>query len=170
VGVDEVQPMKKETARTLTLIVGVVILLAVLGLGSAAWLFTRSVEVGQVDEPTALREFEQVRARFGGIQPVMELRGEAATLLRRPPDTGPGTRLSSLRLLHWDPDDDSFTQVDLPFWLIRLKSGPIEIVSDDGILGQRNLGLTVEELERFGPTLVIDHEGRNGRRLLIWTE
>jgi hypothetical protein len=162
--------MKRETVRTLTIAVGLVILLAVLGLGSAVWLFTQSVDVGKADEIVATQEFDRVRAQFAGMKPVLELRDGEPVLARKPPDRSSGVRLTTLHVLHWDPDDDNLARVDLPFWLIRLKSGPIEIVSDDNVMNDGDLGITVEELERFGPTLVADHEGRGGDRLLIWTQ
>ena len=161
--------MKKETVRTLTIAAGLVILLVILGLGAAAWLFSQSVNVGKKDEGTAMQEFDRVRARFAGVTPVLDVRDGEPVLARKPPDRSAGVRLTTLHLLHWDPDDNSFARVDLPFWVIRLKSGPIEIVSDSQI-GERDLGITVEELERFGPTLVADHEGEGGERLLIWTQ
>jgi hypothetical protein len=30
--------------------------------------------------------------------------------------------------------------------------------------------LTVEDLERFGPTLIVDHKGRAGERVLVWSQ
>jgi hypothetical protein len=162
--------MKKETVRTLTIAAGLVILLAILGLGAAAWLFSQSVNVGKKDEGTAMQEFDRVRAQFPGVTPVLDVRDGEPVLARKPPDRSAGVRLTTLHLLHWDPDDNSFARVDLPFWVIRLKSGPIEIVSEDSEIGNRDLGITVEELERFGPTLVADHEGEGGERLLIWTQ
>jgi hypothetical protein len=162
--------MKKDTIRTLTIVVGLLILLAVLGLGSAVWLFTQSVDVGKADEISATEAFDVVRARFPGVTPVLAVRDSEPVLARTPPETQSGPRLTTLHVLHWDPDDESFARIDLPFWLIRLKSGPIEIASDQNVIHAGDLGLTVEELERFGPTLVIDHEGRAGDRLLIWTQ
>jgi hypothetical protein len=162
--------MKKETVRTLTMVVGLVILVAVLALGSAVWLFTQSVDVGKADEVVAAGEFDRVRARFPGAKPVLEIRDGEPFLSRKAPERPAGGRLSTLHVLHWDPDDDSFARIDLPFWLIRLKSGPIEIVSDNSAISDGDLGITVEELERFGPTLVADHQGERGERLLIWTQ
>jgi hypothetical protein len=162
--------MKKETVRTLTIVVGLLILVTVLGLGSAVWLFTQTVDVGKADERTAAEEFDRVRASFTGVTPVLGVRDNEPVLARTPPEAASGARLTTLHVLHWDPDDDSFARIDVPFWLIRLKSGPIEIYSEGNVVGDGHLGLTVEELERFGPTLVMDHEGRGGERLLVWTE
>jgi hypothetical protein len=162
--------MKKETVRTLTIAVGLVILLAVLGLGAAAWLFSQTVNVGKSDERAAIQEFDRVRARFAGVTPVLNVRDGEPVLARKPPDRSAGPRLTTLHVLHWDPDDERVARIDLPFWFIRLKSGPIEITANNSAISDGELGITVEELERFGPTLVADHEGRGGDRLLIWTQ
>lgn len=160
--------MKKQTARTLMIVVGVLILFAVLGLASAVWLFTQTVSVGSADEASASRQFDEIREQFAGVTPVLDVRGRRAALTREPPAQGTGDRLTTMHILAWDADDDSFARIDLPFWLLRLKSGPIEIMSE-GAMRETNLELTVEDLERYGPTLVLDHEDR-GSRVLVWTE
>jgi hypothetical protein len=33
-----------------------------------------------------------------------------------------------------------------------------------------DLKLTVDDLERFGPILIVDHTGRDGDRVLVWTQ
>lgn len=162
--------MKKDTARTLMIVLGVLILLAIVGLGSAVWLFTQSVDLDKADKASAARRLDQVRERFEGVTPVLIVRDGEAVVSRRPPAQAHGTKLSTLRIVHWDPDDDSYARVDLPFWLLRLKSGPIHIGSRGRRGGEQELGLTVEELERYGPTLVLDHQGADGEHVLIWTE
>ena len=32
------------------------------------------------------------------------------------------------------------------------------------------LHLTVEDLERFGPTLILDHKDHKGSRVLVWSQ
>ena len=160
--------MKKETARMLMIVVGLVALLAVLGLGSALWLFTQSFDTGRADESTAQAEFDRVRQQFDGVQPVLDVRDGEPVIVRKPNRTAARIGLTTLHVIHWDPDDESFTRIDLPFWLLRLKSGPIEIGTEVGSEGE--LDLTVEDLERFGPTVVLDHTGEGGDRVLVWTE
>lgn len=160
--------MKKDTVRTIVIIVGVLILLAIVGLGSAVWLFMRSFEMGKADERSASQQFDQIRSRFAGVTPVLAIRDERPVVTRRPPDQGTGMRLTTLHVIAWDPDDHDLARIDLPFWLLRLKSGPIEIASDH--ISDTELGITVEELERYGPTLVLDHEGEDGERVLVWTD
>ena len=152
----------------LMIVVGLVALLAVLGLGSALWLFSQSFDTSRADESTAQAEFDRVLQQFGGVQPVLDVRDGEPVIVRKPNREAARIGLTTLHVIHWDPDDESFTRVDLPFWLLRLKSGPIEIGNDVGYEGE--LDLTVEDLERFGPTVVLDHTGEGGDRVLVWTE
>ena len=162
--------MKKETFRTVLIIVGVLILVAIVALGSAAWLFMRSFSLGQADERTVSQQFDEIRGRFTGITPVLTIQDEKPVVTRRPPTEPTSAGLTTLHILAWDSDDHDRESIDLPFWLLRLKSGPIEIASRHGRRRDAELNLTVEELERYGPTLVLDHEGEDGERVLVWTE
>ena len=162
--------MKKETARTLMIIVGVLILLAIVGLGSAVWLFTRAVNIGTADAKSAERSFEEIRERFEGVTPVLDVRNDEPSITREPPAQTTGERLTSLRIIAWDGSDERFTRIDLPFWLLRLKKGPIQFSHQEEVFGRQRLRLTVEQLERYGPTLVLDHEGQRGSHVIVWTE
>ena len=104
------------------------------------------------------------------MQPVIVVEDDEPRVNRRPSEAAPSVRLSVMRVLAWDPDEQKLTRVDVPFWFLRLKSGPIEIGTNQGAFGEENLGLTVEELERLGSTLVLDHEDEGGDRLIVWTE
>ena len=69
----------------------------------------------------------------------------------------------------WDPDDRNMVRVTLPFWILRLKSGPLDL-SQKVMVNHRHGDVTVEQIERYGSTLLVDHQGRGGDRLLVWTE
>ena len=162
--------MKKETVRTLLIVVGVLILIAILALGSAVWIFMRSFELGKADAASATQQFDEIRGRFAGVTPVLEVRDEEPVITRRPSAQASGTRLTTMHVIAWDSEDDELVRIDLPFWLLRLKSGPIEIASDHTWMSDKDLGITVEELERYGPTLILDHAARRGGRVMVWTE
>jgi hypothetical protein len=52
---------------------------------------------------------------------------------------------------------------------LRLKSrGTIDF--NGGQLELEDLKLTVEDLERFGPTLIVDHKSTGGERVLVWSQ
>lgn len=71
--------------------------------------------------------------------------------------------------------DGRVTRTDFPMWFVRVKT------TDDVNLGtltsffardweNLDLSVTVEDLERRGPGLVLDHTDAAGARLLLWTE
>jgi hypothetical protein len=162
--------MKKETVRTLMIVAGVLFLLCVLGLGTLVWFFTRSFEVSKADEASAVQRFDEIRQRFKGVTPILEIRDDEPVVTRRPAAGAGRTQLTTLRIVHWSPRDEDYSRIDVPFWLLRMKSGPIEIASDNSRWSDHDLGVTVEDLERYGPTLILDHEQDNGDRVLVWTE
>jgi hypothetical protein len=60
--------------------------------------------------------------------------------------------------------------MDLPFWLLRLKMQGTRIDVGSGNVDLAKLRLTVEDLERFGPTLILDQKDGEGARVLIWSQ
>ena len=61
-------------------------------------------------------------------------------------------------------------RVDVPFWLLRLKSGPIAFSSYASGFDDRRVRLRVEDIERRGPGIVLDVAEPNEGRVLIWAE
>jgi len=62
--------------------------------------------------------------------------------------------------------------VDLPFWLLRLvPSGRLGNVSGSGSDFSFESGrITVDDLERHGPGLILDSKDSRNAQILIWTE
>jgi hypothetical protein len=162
--------MKKQTLRALLIIIGLLVLLFIAGVGSALWLVMRSFDAAKVDSASAAQEFDRVRSQFGGVEPLIAIRDEEPVITRKPPAPASSARLTTMHVLAWDAEDDDFVRLHLPFWLLRLKSGPIEIMSDRSWMRDDDLGITVDELERHGPTLVLDHRAHQGTRVMVWTE
>jgi hypothetical protein len=69
----------------------------------------------------------------------------------------------------FDPDDARVVRVEIPFWLLRLKlRGGIDF--NGRRMELDDLKLTVEDLERYGPALVVDHQGSSGERVVVWSQ
>jgi hypothetical protein len=74
-------------------------------------------------------------------------------------------------VLAFDPDDSGrIERVTIPFWLLRLNLRGSTIDFNGARMDLEDLKLTVEDLERFGPTLLIDHANRDGERVLVWSQ
>jgi hypothetical protein len=70
----------------------------------------------------------------------------------------------------FDSKDERVVRMDLPFWMLRLKMRGSRFDVGGGNVDLAKLRLTVEDLERFGPTLIVDHRGSDGSRVLIWSQ
>jgi hypothetical protein len=156
-------------------IIGLVVLgiLCVLAMaGAAFYMFTQHVETKVVSRTTANEEFSAVRAKFAEQRALIEL-DEHGRFLRANAerDPKPGTKVpDQLYVLAFDPDDGRIVKVTVPFWLLRFKSHGATIDLNEGRMGLEDLKLTVEDLERFGPTLIVDHQGMHGERVLVWSQ
>ena len=163
--------MKRSHATILMTVIGVLVFLCIVGLSLGAWFFASVFDRDTADARAATASFDEVRRRFGDIEPVFGITGdEQAEIKREAPSPAPPPQpLQRLQVLTWDADDESLARVTLPFWLLRLKSGPLN-VSGKVMIDHHHVDVTVEQIERYGPTLLVDHQGGGGDRLLVWTE
>jgi hypothetical protein len=162
---------------------------AVLAVGvtiSAVVFFLRYVDTDYVAWETAAREFEAARARFVGQQPLIEFRGLQTPVVRRNP-SAPRQNLLALHALAYSAGDGQLRRAVVPATVLRLLSvgGRIRFM-DLGMFGDDRDRITLEDLERHGPGLILDTSGRSvgplaisdsifgtdsqKSQLLIWTE
>lgn len=160
--------------KTWVWIVAGIVALGILGIVAMAaaglWFVRSHVDVRQTTSAAASTDFESVRARFASQQPLIEL-DDSGDFIRANTDRPSGTiRPQTLVVMVFDPKDDKVVRMELPFWLLRLKSGGsrFSLGSDDVDLAK--LRLTVEDLERFGPTLILDHKDHKGAQVLVWSQ
>ena len=140
--------------------------------GAGAYYFARNIEATNASPEVAASEFDAIRARFAGQQPLIELdeRGnlrKANTDRPAPPDA---RRPEGLHVLAFDPDDGGMVKLRVPFWLLRMQMGGGTIDLSGRRVDLEDLKLTVEDLERFGPTLELDQTSTGGDRVLVWTQ
>lgn len=146
-------------------------LLAVAGMG--VYFVARQVDSEAASPARAEEAFDRERGRFKDQKPVIEIddddRVKSETLKAALKTPGDGRKLKHLSILAWDADDERLVRIEVPFWLLRLKEDPLDILADSGIRGER-IRITVDDIERMGPRLLIDHRGRRGDRVLVWTQ
>ncbi|HEX2456855.1 MAG TPA: hypothetical protein VHI99_24365 [Vicinamibacterales bacterium] len=149
---------------------GILCVVAIAGAGF--YFFTRHVETHETSPAAAARDFEQVKERFSGQKPLIELDTKGRFLksnLDRPAPPN-ATRPKDLYVLAFDPDDGRIVKVSIPFWLLRLKMRGATIDLNGNRMDLEDLKLTVEDLERFGPTLIVDHSSASGDHVLVWSQ
>jgi hypothetical protein len=151
-------------------VVGVLCVIAMAGLGF--YFFSQHFDTKVVTAAGAVAEFEQAKSQFVGQKPLIEL-DEHGRFLRSNPDRPSRSDVpkpAHLYVLAFDPDDERMVRVTIPFWLLRLKSRRATVDFNGGRLDLDDLKLTVEDLERFGPTLIVDHKTQSGERVLVWSQ
>ena len=156
----------KKTWISILIAVFIIAGIAAIGLvaGSAFWI-SRHVSTELTSTESAEAEFNRERARFAGQQPFVEISGgENNPSVRRLPLTAGAERVE-LQTLHarvYDPDEGKIVRVEIPFWLIRFGKH-ISLMPEMG-------SVTMEDLERHGPGLIVNGKGDDGEQILVWIE
>lgn len=173
------QPERKSTRKTWVsvLIASVIIVgvLAISAVGGTAYFFYKHIHTQVTPPESADTEFAQTRARFAGQQALIEIRRDDEPILHRelvPQGTAIGKPLDFLRVLAYDTHERKLVRVSIPFWLLRLApSKRLSFLNDNGIdFDSDRVHLTLADLERRGPGLILDQADRRGSQVLVWTE
>ena len=139
--------------------------------GAGFYYFTQHIDSRRTTVEAAQQEFDAVRARFSGHKPLIELDAKGnflrANTDRETPQ--PTRRPESLHVMAFDPDDGGLVKVTVPFWLLRMKmQGNIDFGGNR--MSLEELKLTVADLDRLGPSLVLDQANEGGDRVLVWSQ
>jgi hypothetical protein len=151
-------------------VIGILGVIAMAGVG--IYFFSQHIDTRAASPRAAARDFDDVRKRFEGQKPLIEL-DERGRFLRANPDRPTNATLKApdnLYVLAYDPDDGRIVRVTIPFWLLRMKAGGTTIDFNGNSMDLEDLKLTVEDLERYGPTLIVDHGETSGDRVLVWSQ
>ncbi len=151
-------------------VIGILGVIAMAGVGF--YFFSQHVNTKVTSPASAARQFSEVGARFAGQRPLIEL-DERGRLLRANTDrTAPErpAQLDAVHVLAYNPEDGRIVQISIPFWLLRMKMRGTTINFNGNRMDLEDLKLTVEDLERYGPTLIIDQTAPSGERVLVWSQ
>jgi uncharacterized membrane protein len=160
----------------------IVVALFVVGIiamaGAGVYFVTRQVQVRTATPARADTLFDENRERFRNVKPLIELdtdgeivgwnlkEARAAASKR----AGSAPPLQALHVLAWDANDEKVVEIAIPFWLLRLKRGPIDVFSETEGLRRAGINITVDDLEALGPSLLVDQRDHDGDRVLVWTQ
>ena len=166
-------PMKT-IPRWVQIVGGIAIVLAFLAIGAVvigiSWM-REHVDIVDSSETEASRAFDEVHARFPGQKPLLELRDRTPHYVEeRASKAGSSATLSTMHVVAWDTDERRLAKIDVPWWILRMKSGSISFSSYSTGLDDAGVKLTPEEIERHGPGLLLDFTMPGEGRVLIWTE
>jgi hypothetical protein len=165
---------KKKKKTWLWIVLGVVMFFGMIvagGLIIAVSLFRNNMSVNQTSEADAMQQFETIRSRYAGQQPLIQLvDGHPQYVAERASENASTASLSSVHILAYDRDEGKVVTFSLPFWLLRMKSGPIRISAYQQGWDDRGVSFRIEDIEKHGPGIIVDATERKEGRVLVWAE
>jgi hypothetical protein len=153
-------------------IVAVCILFVIAMAGAGIYFVSQNFETRTATAESAADEFDAVRAKFAGQKALIELdeRGNFVKANTGREGTPGAGRPETLYVMAYDPDDGGLVKVTIPFWLLRMKANNARIDLGGNRMELEDLKLTVEDLDRLGPALVLDQRNEGGDRVLVWSQ
>ncbi len=162
----------------LLIILGIVIFVVIVGVaavvGFGYWMY-KQMDVSVSSNGNPQQEFSEELTRFKDQTPYIEVKfvdGREEATVHRELEKATRSKLNRLHLMVYDDREHKVVRMSLPFWLLRLGgNSPINFHNgnrgfDPGV----RLSVTVEDLERRGPGLVVHTVGRRGETVLIWQD
>ena len=170
---NDAQPQKKR--KWIPIVLGMVFVFVVLAIGGIIFVaaFVRqNMTVAEMNATSADDEFNKVLARFAGQQPLIQMiDGRPQYMADR---TGEAVSspapLTTMHVMAWDDGEGRLMTFSLPFWLLRMKSGPIRLSAYSEGWDDHGVSFNIEDLEKHGPGLLLDVNQRREGRVIIWTE
>ena len=159
--------MRKWVKVTLSLAAVAALLFTVLA-GAGAYYVFRHLDTRSATEADTKDDFDGIRTKFKDRAPLVEIRNLASGDLVINRAVHPqGKRATTVHVMTWSAEESQFLRTDVPVWLTRFSS--INILSHLGIAPQK-FRLTAEDLERYGPGIVVDYKQPGRNQVLIWLE
>ena len=136
--------------------------------GTGAYYVFRNLETRTATEADTKKDFESVRARFATRASMVEVVDLSSGNLKINRIQHPeGRRAETVHILTWSAEEERVLRTDVPLWLMRFSS--VNVLSHLGIAPAK-YRLTVEDLARFGPGVVVDFNRPGRDHVLIWLE
>ncbi|HEX3703278.1 MAG TPA: hypothetical protein VHU82_08110 [Vicinamibacterales bacterium] len=164
---------KKQT--WIAVAVAALIILIVLGLalvGASAYLVSRHIHAQFTSSEAAEARLTSARERFGNQTPLIEIVEGGEPIVHHPPEGAPGAPITTLHALVYSTDTEKLVSVNVPMWLVKMLPSHerFRFIGDDVNVDSRRSQLTLEDLERHGPGLILDGRDHHGARVLVWAE
>ena len=148
-----------------------IVVVALLSAGS--WMLSSLVKVESLDVSRATPMLDEIRARFAGLEPAFAISDGRVAMVRQPPDRA-ATRATSTQALPWRQSENTLSRASIPLSLLRFTTEPIpldrlvEMLETDLEVG--SLEVRIRDIQRYGPTLLLDAVTPEGDVVLIWNE
>jgi hypothetical protein len=149
---------------------GVVVIAVALAalMATGAYFVFRHMEQRTAAEAEANKEIEAVKARFGARPPLVEISDPVRADIRiNRPTEASAAPVDTVHILNWKSQNGELMRSDAPLWLLRFSS--VNIASRLGLAPDR-FRLTVGDIQRYGPGVIVDYGSPGKYRVLVWVE
>ena len=159
--------MASRRIRIFVLVAGIVAAV-VIGLTLTVAITVFRSMVAEVAAPAAAAQsFDTVRRMFPTREPLIAIgdmrRGQFR--INRTPDA-PRKNVDVLRFMMWDPEDQKLVRGEVPAWVAWLRVSPLGI----GNIKFSDLHVTLEDVERYAPGVLVDFKTPEGEQVLVWVQ
>ena len=150
-------------------VIGAVGLIAIgAGVGLVVWRHTALTKPAAAEAQAA---FTSLRERYKGRAPLVEIKNMGPLMIdariNRLPESAPRHRVRHFHVIVWDSRGGSFVRSSAPVWWMHFNGD--SLLSQLGVpIG--GLSLTVADVERYGPGIIVDFQPPGGGHMLVWTE
>lgn len=136
--------------------------------GTAGYFVLRSLEKQSAPEAAAVREIDAIRTRFGPRPPLLEIIDPRTMDVRiNRLASSDGARVTTFHIVNWKAEDGEIVRTEVPVWLMRFST--FNVLSQLGVTPSK-IRLTVQDVERYGPGIVIDYNQPGAARVLVWAD
>jgi hypothetical protein len=158
-------PVQTKVKVVLSVVTALVIALIALA-GTGAFIVFRNLSVTRPTSSDAAVQIDALRRRFPARPPLIDiddpLRGRVH--VNHPPLSAPLKHLQEFEILAWQADEGKLVHTRAPIWMMRFST--LSLLSEFG-LAPRSMRLTVDDVERYGPGVVLDFTSPRGDRALV---
>ncbi len=146
-----------------------------MGLALFALLARQATRIEDALPAEARLRFSSLTDTLAGRQEPLVWWGEDGGLRRRvvePGQIGEGSpeEPHTLGVLAYRAAQERLVEVQVPVWFMSLKESVVQYLLREADFDWGELGLSVADLKRAGPGLVLHEENGRGDALLIWLE
>jgi len=149
----------------------VLLIAAVLGVLAFMWFASQLTTVEHPDPSAADHRFRAALQAFEDPTPMltMDAGGRIIHNQRKSTPLIPAVPIDVV-VLAWRGPTVGLVETRLPIWFLRLKGPAIRYLLRGTAFDPEPWGLTVDDIQAWGPGIVIDHRGGGSYRTLIWSE
>ena len=126
----------------------------------------RNLSITRSTASVAAAQFDELRRRFLERPPLIQIDDplHARVHVNHPPRSAPLAPLDGFEILVWQADQQKLVHTRAPLWMMRFSA--LNVMSELGI-APGSVQVTVDDVQRYGPGVVVDFTSPKGDRALV---